>query len=66
MTRNLVIKELQAWIEDEPVEANDPSFFDIADGQSMSIVQMLTEVVNNTHIGQAFVRCYYDAVNGVI
>jgi hypothetical protein len=66
MTRDLIIQELRAWIEEEPKEANDPGFFEIADGQSISLVEMLSEVENNTHIGQAFVRCYDDAVNGVI
>lgn len=66
MNRTLVIEELRAWIEDEPQEANDPNYFDIGDGQTMSIVQMLAEVENNTHIGQAFMNCYSDASNGLI
>jgi hypothetical protein len=66
MSRATVIQELRAWIEDEPQEANDPNYFDIGNGQTMSIVQMLSEVENNTHIGQAFMHCYDDASNGTI
>jgi hypothetical protein len=62
--RDYVIRELQAWIEDEPAETME-SFIDF-DGKDYSLQDLLIEIQNNTEIGQAFILCYDDAITGKI
>lgn len=64
MTRNEVIDELKLWVSEEPDETAVP-MFDLDEGL-FNVQEMLSEVENDTNIGQAFVRCYEDVLNGVI
>ncbi len=64
MNRNVAIQMLRAWIEDEPAETMTP-FIDV-DGRDYTLQDLLIEVEKDTEIGQAFVRCYDDAIAGVI
>ena len=62
--RDVVISELQSWVEDEPAETMQV-FIDV-DGKDYTLQDLLIEVQNDTEIGQAFVRCYDDAIDGKI
>jgi len=62
--RNDVIHKLQVWIEDEPAETMAP-FIDL-DGRDYSLQDLLLEIQKDTEIGQAFVQCFDDAIDGKI